>query len=384
VAPAGCARGLGLLSRRAARQMSRTRGVRHPPHGGKERAAMAVSEATLAGLGRQELVDLHYQMVLLRRFEEKAAEEYTLGKIGGFLHLYIGQEATGVGAVSVMRPNDYIVSSYREHGHAILKGIEPRAVMAELLGKATGCSRGKGGSMHMYSAEHRLIGGQAIVGAQLVIGVGIGFGAQYQGLDDVVYVLFGDGAVDEGAFHEALNLAALWKLPVVFLCENNQYSMGMAVTKAWSVASLEPRAAAYGMPYAKVDGMDVLAVRDVIAAAGERAQAGEGPTLIESVTYRFRGHSMADPARYRGRDEEEQWKSTRDPIVLFERKLQEAGVLREEDIRANEARADETVEDAVRFANESPEPTLDELYENVTIENAGAIAWRTRESTPRD
>jgi pyruvate dehydrogenase E1 component alpha subunit len=345
---------------------------------------MAVSEATLAGLGRQELVDLHYQMVLLRRFEEKAAEEYTLGKIGGFLHLYIGQEATGVGAVSVMRPNDYVVSSYREHGHAILKGIEPRAVMAELLGKSTGCSRGKGGSMHMYSAEHRLIGGQAIVGAQLVIGVGIGFGAQYQGLDDVVFVLFGDGAVDEGAFHEALNLAALWKLPVVFLCENNQYSMGMAVSKAWSVASLEPRAAAYGMPYAKVDGMDVLAVRDVVAAAGERARSGDGPTLIESVTYRFRGHSMADPARYRGRDEEEQWKSTRDPIVLFERKLQEAGVLRDEDISANEARADETVEDAVRFANESPDPTVDELYQNVTIENAGAIAWRTRESTPRD
>ncbi|HEY7984630.1 MAG TPA: pyruvate dehydrogenase (acetyl-transferring) E1 component subunit alpha [Ktedonobacterales bacterium] len=345
---------------------------------------MAVREATLAGLGRQELVDLHYQMVLLRRFEEKAAEEYTLGKIGGFLHLYIGQEATGVGAVSALRANDYVVSSYREHGHAILKGIEPRAVMAELLGKSTGCSRGKGGSMHMYSAEHRLIGGQAIVGAQLVIGVGIGFGAQYQDQDDVVFVMFGDGAVDEGAFHEALNLAALWKLPVVFLCENNQYSMGMAVTKAWSVQSLEPRAAAYGMPYAKVDGMDVLAVRDVAAAAAERARTGAGPTLIESLTYRFRGHSMADPARYRGRDEEEQWKSTRDPIVLFERKLQEAGLLRDEDISANEARADETVDDAVRFADESPDPSLDELYENVTIENAGAIAWRTRESSPRD
>jgi pyruvate dehydrogenase E1 component alpha subunit len=345
---------------------------------------MAVREATLAGLGRQELADLHYQMVLLRRFEEKAAEEYTLGKIGGFLHLYIGQEATGVGAVSAMRANDYVVSSYREHGHAILKGIEPRAVMAELLGKSTGCSRGKGGSMHMYSAEHRLIGGQAIVGAQLVISVGIGFAAQYQALDDVVFVMFGDGAVDEGAFHEALNLAALWKLPVVFLCENNQYSMGMAVTKAWSVQSLEPRAAAYGMPYARVDGMDVLAVRDVAAAAAARARAGAGPTLIESATYRFRGHSMADPARYRGRDEEELWKSTRDPIVLFERKLQEAGVLRDEDISANEARADETVEDAVRFADESPDPSLDELYENVTIENAGAISWRTRESTPRD
>jgi pyruvate dehydrogenase E1 component alpha subunit len=345
---------------------------------------MAVRDATLAGLSRQQLLDLHYQMVLLRRFEEKAAEEYTLGKIGGFLHLYIGQEATGVGAVSAMRPQDYIVSSYREHGHAILKGIEPRAVMAELFGKATGCSKGKGGSMHMYSSEHRLIGGQAIVGAQLVIGTGIGFAIQYQALDDVAFVLFGDGAVDEGAFHEALNLAALWKLPVVFLCENNQYSMGMAVAKAWSVPSLEPRAAAYGVPYQRVDGMDVLAVREATAEAAARARAGDGPTLMESMTYRFRGHSMADPARYRGRDEEEQWKSTRDPIVLFERKLREASMMRDEDQQANEERAEDAALDAVRFADESPEPSYDELFENVTVENAGAIAWRARPSTPRD
>jgi pyruvate dehydrogenase E1 component alpha subunit len=345
---------------------------------------MAIREVTLAGLGRQELVEMLYQMVLLRRFEEQAAEEYTLGKIGGFLHLYIGQEATGVGALGALRPNDYVVSSYREHGHAIVKGIEPRTVMAELFGKATGCSRGKGGSMHMYSSEHRLIGGQAIVGAQLVIGTGIAFGVQYQGLDDVVLVLFGDGAVDEGAFHEALNLAALWKLPVVFLCENNQYSMGMSVTKAWSITSLEPRAAAYGMPYLRMDGMDVLAVHEATAEAVNRARSGGGPTLMESMTYRFRGHSMADPARYRGRDEEEQWKSTRDPIVLFENKLREAGVLRDEDLRAAETRAEQVVEDAARFAEESPEPAYDELFENVTTENAGAIAWRTRPSTPRE
>ena len=174
---------------------------------------MAVREATLAGLGRQELVDLHYQMVLLRRFEEKAAEEYTLGKIGGFLHLYIGQEATGVGAAAAMRPSDYVVSSYREHGHAILKGMDPRVVMAELLGKATGCSKGKGGSMHMYSAEHNLIGGQAIVGAQLSIATGLGFAIRYQDEKRVAVSLFGDGAVDEGAFHESLNLAALWRQP---------------------------------------------------------------------------------------------------------------------------------------------------------------------------
>jgi pyruvate dehydrogenase E1 component alpha subunit len=345
---------------------------------------MAVRDVALAGLTRQQLLDLHYQMALLRRFEEKAAEEYTLGKIGGFLHLYIGQEATGVGALSALRPADYVVSSYREHGHAIVKGVEPRAVMAELFGKATGCSKGKGGSMHMYSGEHRLIGGQAIVGAQLVIATGIAFGIQYQQQDDIVLVSFGDGAVDEGAFHEALNLAGVWQLPVVFLCENNQYSMGMAVSKAWAVQTLEPRAAANGMPYLAVDGMDVLAVRDTIAEAAQRARSGGGPTLVESKTYRFRGHSMADPARYRGRDEEEQWKSTRDPLALFERTLRDQGLVKDDELRANERRADEVVEDAVRFADESPEPTYDELFDDVTVENAGAIAWRSRPSTPRE
>ncbi len=233
---------------------------------------MAIREVALGGLTREQLLGMHYQMALIRRFEDKAAEEYSLGRIGGFLHLYIGQEASGMGIISALRPEDYVVSSYREHGHAILKGMEPRAVMAELLGKATGCSKGKGGSMHMYSAEHNLIGGQAIVGAQLAIATGLGFAIQYQDEKRVAVSLFGDGAVDEGAFHESLNLAALWKLPVVYVCENNQYSMGMAVTKAWAVASLEPRAAAYGMPYAKVDGMDVLAVREV-DAGGRRARA---------------------------------------------------------------------------------------------------------------
>jgi pyruvate dehydrogenase E1 component alpha subunit len=345
---------------------------------------MAIRDVTVAGLGRQQLLELHQQMLLVRLFEEKAGEMYTQGKIGGFLHLYIGQEATGVGAINALQPSDYVVSSYREHGHAILKGIAPRAVMAELFGKATGCSQGKGGSMHMYSAEHRLIGGQAIVGAQIVIGTGIGFGVQYQGLNDVVSVFFGDGAVDEGAFHEGLNLASVWKLPVVFICENNQYSMGMAVHKAWACESLEPRAAAYSMPYERVDGMEVLAVRDTMLRAVDRARAGGGPTLIEAMTYRFRGHSLADPVYYRTRAEEEQWKSTRDPIVLFEKRLREAGVMRDADQKANTTRAEEQVEDALRFAEESPAPSDDSLYENVSVENAGAIAWRTKPSTPRD
>jgi pyruvate dehydrogenase E1 component alpha subunit len=346
---------------------------------------MAVREdVRLAGLNRAQLLDMHHKMVLLRRFEEKAAEAYTLGKIGGFLHLYIGQEANGVGAFSALKPEDYVLSAYREHGYAILKGIEPKAVMAELYGKATGCSKGKGGSMHMYSDEHHLIGGQAIVGGQLVMAAGVGLAIQYQGERRIALVLFGDGAVDEGAFHEAMNLAALWKLPVVFLCENNQYSMGMAVAKAWSVSSLEPRAAAYGMPYTNVDGMDVLAVREAMQQARERAVKGEGPTLIEAVTYRFRGHSMADPAYYRTRDEEKQWKANRDPIALFEEKVKTAGLMSDEDIRKTNDRVDAEVEECARFADESPDPSLDELYSDVTIEGSGAIAWRTKPSTPRE
>lgn len=345
---------------------------------------MAIREATLAGLSRDKLLDLYYQMTLIRQFEEKAAEAYTLGKIGGFLHLYIGQEATGVGALSALKPSDYVVSSYREHGHAIAKGMEPRAVMAELYGKATGCSKGKGGSMHMFSAEKRLYGGQAIVGAQLVIGAGMAFGLQYEGSEDLVLALFGDGAVDEGAFHEGLNVAGLWKLPVIYLCENNQYSMGMAVKKAWAVESLEPRAAAYGIPYAKVDGMDVLAVRQVVAAAADRARSGGGPTLIEAATYRFRGHSMADPARYRTREEEAQWKANRDPLRIFEARLTEAGVAREGEIKAADDRAAEVVEEAAAYAEQSPFPDPDTLYDDVQVDGAGAIAWREKKSTPRD
>jgi pyruvate dehydrogenase E1 component alpha subunit len=345
---------------------------------------MAIRDVAVAGLSRDELLKMHYEMVLIRRFEEKAAEEYTLGKIGGFLHLYIGQEASGMGAISALKPEDYIVSSYREHGHAILKGVDPTVVMAELFGKATGCSKGKGGSMHMYSAEHNLIGGQAIVGAQMPIATGLGFAIQYQGEQRVAVVFFGDGAVDEGAFHEAMNLCALWKLPVIFYCENNQYSMGMAVHKAWSVSSLEPRAAAYGTPYANVDGMDLFQVREAMLQARERAIAGNGPTLIESVTYRFRGHSMADPAYYRTRDEEKQWRTTRDPIALFEQTLKERQMINDDEIQAHNDQADTVVAEAARFAEESPFPSEDELYEDVMVDPRGAIAWRTKPSTPRE
>ena len=337
---------------------------------------MAISNATLAGLTRKQLLEMHYMMSLLRRFEEKCAEEYTRGKIGGFMHLYIGQEAVGVGSITTLEPQDRVLSSYREHGHAIMKGIEPRAVMAELFGKITGCSKGKGGSMHMWSNELGLFGGNAIVAAQLPMAAGVAFAAQYLGEPRVTMCFFGDGAVDEGAFHEALNLASLWKLPVVFICENNQYSMGMAVEKAWAVDSLMPRAAAHNMPGAQVDGMDVIAVYDAAKRAVERARNGEGPTLLEVKTYRFRGHSMTDPAYYRTREEEHQWRNTRDPIGIFEKKLLEQGVATQAELEKNDERATQVAEDAAEFAENSPDPTPEELYADVMVDGSTALAFR--------
>ncbi len=337
---------------------------------------MAISNATLSGLTRTQLLDMHYKMALLRRFEEKSAEEYTRGKIGGFMHLYIGQEAIGVGSISALRPDDKILCSYREHGHAIVKGMDPRVVMAELFGKITGCSKGKGGSMHMWSNELGILGGNGIVAAQLPIAAGVALAAQYQGQDTVVGCFFGDGAVDEGAFHEALNLAALWKLPVVYICENNQYSMGMAVEKAWAISDLLPRAAAYGIPGAQVDGMDVLAVYEAATQAVEYARGGRGPTLLEIKTYRFRGHSMADPAYYRTREEEQHWRNTRDPIGIFEKHLLDNGITTQAEFDSNDEKANQVSEDAAEFAENSEDPSLEELYTDVLVDSSTAIVHR--------
>src|SRR5258706_1973600 len=337
---------------------------------------MAISNATLAGLTRTQLLEMHYKMALLRRFEEKSAEEYTRGKIGGFMHLYIGQEAVGVGSITVLRPDDKILSSYREHGHAIAKGMDPRVVMAELFGKATGCSKGKGGSMHMWSNELGLYGGNAIVAAQMPIAAGVALALQYQGLDSIVACYFGDGAVDEGAFHEALNLASIWKLPVVYVCENNQYSMGMAVQKAWAVDSLVPRAAAYNVPGEQIDGMDVISVYETMTQAVERARAGEGPSLLEIKTYRFRGHSMTDPSYYRTREEEHQWRTTLDPIGIFEKKLLDLGLVTQAELDDNDARATQVAEDAAEFADNSPDPELAELYTDIMVDESTALTHR--------
>jgi pyruvate dehydrogenase E1 component alpha subunit len=337
--------------------------------------AIQNNPVTLGGMSEEQLLDLLYRMMLIRAFEDKAAELYNKGgRIGGFLHLYSGQEAVAVGLITALAPHDLVLSSYREHGHALAKGTDPNALMAELCGKATGVSRGKGGSMHIFDHEHGLLGGYAIVGAQMPLACGYGLASKMMHKDQVIMCFFGDGAVDEGAFHEAMNLAELWSLPVVFVCENNLYSMGNALAKAWSVDSLEPRAAAYGMAYERADGMDLLAMRATGQRAIERARSFSKPTLIEARTYRYRGHSMADPASYRPKEELEEWKK-RDPIPAFSAILMGLGV-NQEQIDALDAHAQNAADEAGAFAEASPAPAMSELTADVMVDPTGAIAWR--------
>jgi pyruvate dehydrogenase E1 component alpha subunit len=314
-----------------------------------------------------QLLDLYRRMVLIRRFEEKTAEMYSRGKITGFCHLYAGEEAVAVGAIAALNSKDYVVSTYREHGHCLAKGASPRAVMAELFGKATGLSRGHGGSMHLFDPNLRFMGGYAIVGGGLPIATGLGLSVKYREEPDVVCCFFGDGALPQGAFHESLNLASLWKLPVVFVCENNFYGMGTMVQNAICQEELYRFAEPYKMPGVRVDGMNVLDVYGATTEAAARAREGDGPSLIEAVTYRFRGHSMSDPAEYRSRREERIWQE-RDPIKNLRRRM----LL---DQRVSEAKLDEAerevvaiIEDAVKFAEESPEPGLDTLGKYVYVE----------------
>jgi len=306
------------------------------------------------------------QMQLIRRFEEKAAEMYAMGKIGGFLHLYIGQEAVAVGATSVTRPDDYAVSSYREHGHCLAKGSDPKRIMAELFGRIDGLSKGKGGSMHLFDKSVNFLGGHGIVGAHLPLAAGAGFGIKYQGGDQVVLCYFGDGAVPEGEFHESLNLAALWKLPVIFICENNRYAMGTAIHRALAQTEIWRFAETYGIHGEAVDGMDVLAIRECVGRAVERARRDKVPALIEARTYRFRGHSMRDPAGavYRTKEEVEREK-LRDPIVMFGELCVKDGALTEADLKLIEKAVFDQVDEAVAFAEASPEPAPEELFTDV-------------------
>jgi pyruvate dehydrogenase E1 component alpha subunit len=315
-------------------------------------------------MDRELSLRAYHQMMLIRLFEDKAGEQYGRGKIGGFLHLYIGEEACAVGAIAALRAEDYITAHYRDHGHALAKGCSARAVMAELYGKRTGVSKGLGGSMHLFCPQQRMMGGYAIVGGHIPIGMGIALGIRKLGQDLVCVSFFGDGAVNEGEFHEALNMASVWQLPVVFFCENNMYAMGTAIAQTSAVTEVYRRASAYNMPGQQVDGMDVEAVYRVTRDAVARARDGGGPTLIEAMTYRFKGHSMADAVTYRTREEEAEWRP-RDPIPLFRERLVADGRATDAELTAIDLAVKAEVEDAVHFAEESPEPTMEDVLSSV-------------------
>ncbi len=335
-----------------------------PDLGQSVESRKAEQKARLKGLDRETLVALYYQMLLVRRFEEKSAESYSMGKIGGFCHLYIGQEAVAIGAISAVRKDDYVLTSYREHAHALAKGMTPESVMAELYGKATGCSKGKGGSMHMFDKSVGFLGGHAIVGGQIPLATGVAFASKYQGTDQVTLCFFGEAAVNQGAFHESLNMAQLWKLPCIYICENNQYGMGTSLERAMSLQDISLKAHAYEIVSEIVDGMDVLAVREATERAVARARLESLPTLLEVRTYRFMGHSMSDPGNYRTRAEIERHQE-RDPLKLFSATLVETGTVSEAELKDLDTRVKEEVANSVRFAEESPEPDPRELYTDI-------------------
>jgi pyruvate dehydrogenase E1 component alpha subunit len=324
----------------------------------------------------QELSALR-DMLLIRRFEEKAGQLYGMGAIGGFCHLYIGQEAVAVGAISALRKDDYVLGSYREHGQALAKGMSARAIMAELFGKATGCSKGKGGSMHMFDKELGFLGGHAIVGGQIPLATGLAFASKYQDTDQVTVCFFGEAAVNQGAFHESLNMAQLWKLPAIYICENNQYGMGTSLKRAMSLQDIAQKGCAYEVASEFVDGMDVLAVREAVDRAVARGRKDYLPTLLEIRTYRFRGHSMSDPGKYRTQAEIEKYQQ-RDPIMLFAASLLEQKITDQQTLDKIDGEVHEIVEDSVRFAEESPLPAAEELYTDVYANPIDPAQNRTR------
>ncbi len=318
-------------------------------------------------MDRTDLFSLYRQMLLIRRFEEKSAEMYALAKIAGFLHLYIGEEAVAVGAIAALRPDDYVISAYRDHGHCLARGSDPGRVMAELFGKATGLCQGKGGSMHLVDLPRRFMGGYAIVGGHIPLATGLAFATKYQRLDLATVCFFGEGAVPSGQAHEAFNLAALWKLPVIFVCENNRYGMGTPIDRAIALyADVTETARSYGIHAERVDGMDVLAVRSVMQQAVEQVRAGHGPWFIEAMTYRFMGHSMADPAHghYRTKEEVEEHRQ-RDPLLLLKRKILDHRLGVEADFKQVEQDVGGVVAAAIKFADESPFPPPSALHADV-------------------
>ncbi|WP_417229554.1 pyruvate dehydrogenase (acetyl-transferring) E1 component subunit alpha [Brevundimonas sp.] len=317
---------------------------------------------------KEDLLRLYREMVLIRRFEERAGQLYGMGLIGGFCHLYIGQEAVAVGVQeSVRQGHDKIITGYRDHGHMLAAGMDPNEVMAELTGRSGGSSRGKGGSMHMFDTATGFYGGHGIVGAQVPLGTGLAFSGRYRGDDSVAFIYFGDGATNQGQVYESFNMAQLWKLPAIYIIENNQYAMGTSIERSSSTTDLSQRGASFGIPGEQVDGMDVLAVRDAVAKAVKRAREGDGPYILEVKTYRYRGHSMSDPAKYRSKEEVDEVKKTRDPIDHIKLLLADAKAT-EDELKAIDAEIKAIVAEAVRFAQESPEPDPSELYTDVYVE----------------
>ena len=315
-------------------------------------------------MDKNEYLDIYHQMVLIRRVEERAAELYQQGKIGGFLHLYIGQEAVSTGLISARKPQDPVITAYRDHGVAINVGISAKQVMAELLGKATGISKGKGGSMHMADAEKNYWGGHAVVGAHLPIAAGLALGDQYRSTDGVTVCMFGDGATNIGFFHEAVNLSKVWNLPVLWVTENNKYGMGTSIERASAVSEIRQKAEGYGIPNARVDGMNVIEVRQAAEEYLEHVRSGNGPFFLEAVTYRYRGHSMGDPERYRQKDEIEKWQQE-DPIGIFRTFLLKEKIAASEELDEVEEQVEVETQEAIEFAEASPEPAPEELFTHI-------------------
>ncbi|WP_339864365.1 pyruvate dehydrogenase (acetyl-transferring) E1 component subunit alpha [Paremcibacter congregatus] len=315
----------------------------------------------------EELSEFYRQMLLMRRFEEKAGQMYGMGLIGGFCHLYIGQEAVVTGIQSALKDGDSIITSYRDHAHMLACGIDPDGIMAELTGRASGLSKGKGGSMHMFSVEHGFYGGHGIVGAQVPIGAGLAFAHKYRKTDNVSVVYFGDGAANQGQIYETFNMAELWGLPVIFVIENNQYAMGTAVKRASSEVELFRRGESFKIPGEAVDGMDVLAVKEAATRAVDWCRAGNGPMLLEMNTYRYRGHSMSDPAKYRSKEEVQKMRAEHDPIDQVKKKLLDGDIMSEDDMKAIDKEIKARVAEAAKFAQESPEPDATELYTDILV-----------------
>jgi len=324
--------------------------------------------AAQLGVSPEQLVGFYRDMLLIRRFEEKAGQLYGMGLIGGFCHLYIGQEAVVVGMQAASRPGDSVITSYRDHGHMLACGMDPKGVMAELTGREGGYSKGKGGSMHMFSRERGFFGGHGIVGAQVPLGAGLAFAHQYRGDGGVCMAYLGDGAANQGQVYESFNMAALWKLPLVVVIENNKYGMGTSVERASATTELHRRGDAYGIPGKAVDGMDVVAVRAAGQEALDHARSGQGPYVLEMKTYRYRGHSMSDPAKYRTKEEVSRVRAEHDPIDQVAKRLEDMGLIDEERLKAIDAEVKRLCTEAAEFAQTSPEPKTDQLFTDILVE----------------